>query len=586
MSDTATWTNGISASDADAKSSAAWRSVILLAFILILGLSCTVMVYFKATRATSLLDVQAGGSVSLQQEHLNSLLLKQFDHWALWVVLATEAGCALFLVALLVALVSSRRAWQSRLQAAEAESHQKVVALERQLTDSRRSGIQLQILKAEAQQRAASVEASNSLLQAELDKLKKAEKSLAQERQTLESSKAVLEVHVQARTRELQKLQRRYELILNSAGEGICGLDAEGKTTFANPAAAKLTGWPLEELIGKTEQEIFGHNGSGSQAALAGGNSDERVFSRRDGTCFPVEFVKTPINENEQVVGAVLVFKDITERKRVEGTLAQNAAELARSNAELEQFAFVASHDLQEPLRKIQAFGDRLKTKCEGAIAAEARDYLERMQSASARMRTLIDDLLAFSRVIRSAEPFVRVDLAAVTKEVLGDLEVRIEKSGAQVGVGNLPTIEADPMQMRQLLLNLIGNSLKFQPPGATPIVKIRGRIIDGESATDTSFMRQLSASGERASAPEQFCEISVEDNGIGFDEKYMDKIFAVFQRLHGRNEYEGTGVGLAVCRRIADRHHGTIIAKSKLGQGATFIVTLPVSQPKPPPPQ
>ncbi len=438
MSDTATWTDGISASDADAKTSAAWRAVFVLAFVLVLGLGCTLLVYFKETRAASLLAAQAGGTIASQQAHLNSLLVRQFDHWALWVVLGTEAGCALFLAGLLVALVSWRRAWQGRLQAMEADSHRKATALERQLADSRRSGIQQQILNAEVQQRATSLEASNSLLQAELDKLRKAEKSLSQERQTLESSKAVLEVHVQARTRELQKLQRRYELILNSAGEGICGLDAEGKTTFANPAAAKLTGWPLEELIGKTEQEIFGHNGSDSLVALTGGNSDERVFFRRDGTCFPVEFVKTPINENEQVVGAVLVFKDITERKRVEGTLAQNAAELARSNAELEQFAFVASHDLQEPLRKIQAFGDRLKTKCDGAIAAEARDYLERMQSASARMRTLIDDLLAFSRVIRSAEPFIRVDLAAVTKEVLGDLEVRIEKSGAQVGVGAL----------------------------------------------------------------------------------------------------------------------------------------------------
>ena len=172
-----------------------------------------------------------------------------------------------------------------------------------------------------------------------------------------------------------------------------------------------------------------------------------------------------------------------------------------------------------------------------------------------------------------------------IAKEVLCDLEVRVEKIGARMEVGDLPTIEADPMQMRQLLLNLIGNSLKFQPPDATPVVKIQARILSSESATDTAFLGQLPATGQPAAALEQFCEISVQDNGIGFDEKYTDKIFAVFQRLHGRNEYEGTGVGLAVCRRIADRHHGTIIAKSKLGQGATFIVTLPLRQAAPPSP-
>jgi light-regulated signal transduction histidine kinase (bacteriophytochrome) len=259
----------------------------------------------------------------------------------------------------------------------------------------------------------------------------------------------------------------------------------------------------------------------------------------------------------------VVVFKDITERKQVQDSLARKAAELARSNAELEQFAFVASHDLQEPLRKIQAFGDRLKVKCESIKIPEIQDYLDRMQGAAARMRTLINDLLAFSRVIRSSEPFVPVELGLVTKEVLGDLEVRIEKSGAKVEFENLPTLDADPMQMRQLMLNLLSNALKFQPPGASPHIKIT-------SSTFTPLSQQ----------PQ--CEIRVQDNGIGFDEKYMDKVFAVFQRLHGRTEYEGTGVGLAVCRRIVDRHHGNITARSQPGKGATFIITLPLKQPAP----
>src|SRR6266403_5906004 len=172
-------------------------------------------------------------------------------------------------------------------------------------------------------------------LQTELDQLKRAEKNLSQRRQELESSKTVLELHVQERTRELQKLQRRYELILNSAGEGICGLGPDGKATFVNPAVANITGWPIAELIGKTEQEIFGRNGANGHAVPHDQDFGERVFHRKDGTCFPVEFVKTPINENGRVAGAVLVFKDITKRKQVEEAVSQKAAELARSNAEL-----------------------------------------------------------------------------------------------------------------------------------------------------------------------------------------------------------------------------------------------------------
>jgi light-regulated signal transduction histidine kinase (bacteriophytochrome) len=225
---------------------------------------------------------------------------------------------------------------------------------------------------------------------------------------------------------------------------------------------------------------------------------------------------------------------------------------------------------LQEPLRKIQAFGDRLKAKCDAVNLQEGRDYLERMQSAAARMQTLINDLLTFSRVISASQPFVPVELNAVIKGVLSDLEVRIEQTKAKVQVGDLPTIEADALQMRQLLQNLIGNALKFQPPDAHPVIRVQARILK----TPFAMSPEEDASAEQ-------CELTIQDNGIGFDEKYLDKIFAVFQRLHGRNEYEGTGVGLAVCRRITDRHGGTITAKSKPGEGATFVITLPVRHPK-----
>jgi signal transduction histidine kinase len=259
---------------------------------------------------------------------------------------------------------------------------------------------------------------------------------------------------------------------------------------------------------------------------------------------------------------------EIAERKRAEEALARQTQELARSNAELEQFAYIASHDLQEPLRKVQAFGDRLKAKYGGVLGDQGRDYLERMRGAAARMQTLINSLLTYSRVTTKARPFAPVDLSKVVQEVLSDLEVRIEQVGGRVEVGDLSAIEADPTQMRQLLQNLIGNALKFHREGETPVVKIHAESLNGRGE------------GAVGVCPgDGLCQIIVEDNGIGFDEKYVERIFQIFQRLHGRSEYEGTGIGLATCRKIVERHGGSITAKSTPGQGATFIVTLPIEQ-------
>ena len=482
--------------------------------------------------------------------------------WQIGIVATVSSTAAL--LAVMVGMGTWQRRWLRRLRAVEDDQRAKlsiVPTLQAQVAESRLAEQAATKSLEEVRTHLKGVSKERAALQLELDTRRKAERSMSQERQVLETSKTVLEMHVQARSQELEKLQHRYELILTSAGEGICGLDREGKATFVNPVVARTTGWAVEELIGKTEKEIFYPNGSGGEGAK--GDAGEAIFHRKDSSRFPVEFVRTRIEEAGVQTGSVLMFKDITERKRAEEVLAQNAAELARSNAELEQFAFVASHDLQEPLRKIQAFGDRVKTKLESIMPNDTRDYLDRMQNAAARMRTLIDDLLAFSRVIRSSEPFVAVDLGQITREVLGDLEVRIEKSGGRVEIGEMHTIQADPTQMRQLLLNLIGNALKFQAPGAQPVVKISSRLV-------------TSLSGE------QFCDLIVADNGIGFEEQYAEKIFAVFQRLHGRGEYEGTGVGLAVCRRIADRHKGTITAKSTPGQGSTFTVTFPARQTPP----
>lgn len=269
-------------------------------------------------------------------------------------------------------------------------------------------------------------------------------------------------------------------------------------------------------------------------------------------------------NIKEEMI--LVAIEDITDRKRSEEALNVLITKLEQSNRELQDFASVASHDLQEPLRKIQAFGDLLKNEYGSALPEDGQQYLQRMQNAAARMHVLINDLLAFSRITTKAQPFVPVNLEKISQEVLSDLEIHIKQVNAEVEVSSLPTIDADPLQMRQLIQNLISNSLKFHQPDVPAHIQIYAELLNEEDLEG------------KLSNP-KMCQIFVEDNGIGFDEKYLDKIFTVFQRLHYRNEYEGTGVGLAICRKIAERHGGTITARSKLGQGATFIVTLPVHQ-------
>jgi len=269
------------------------------------------------------------------------------------------------------------------------------------------------------------------------------------------------------------------------------------------------------------------------------------------------QFHAARMRERETAATSVRLSEEAEIRIRAERELAAKAAELERSNLELEQFAYVASHDLQEPLRKIQAFGDLLVAEAGEALGGDARDYLARMRAAAVRMQSLIQDLLAYSRVSRGDPPAV-VDLARVAREVVSDLDGRVRGTGGTVEVGVLPTVRADPTQMRQLLQNLIANALKFHRPGVPPRVAVEGGC---------------DAPGREGAA----CRITVRDNGIGFDEKYLDRIFTPFQRLHGRGEFEGTGMGLAICRKIAERHGGTITARSTPGEGSTFLVTLPV---------
>jgi light-regulated signal transduction histidine kinase (bacteriophytochrome) len=270
-------------------------------------------------------------------------------------------------------------------------------------------------------------------------------------------------------------------------------------------------------------------------------------------------FASTMVKLND---GLVVIFRDITKRKAAEQQMERINAMLEQRNRELQDFAYVASHDLQEPLRKIRAFADLLEEEYADRVDKEGQYYLTRMRDAATRMSRLITDLLAYSRVTTKAHPFHKVDLNEVAREVLSDLELQISEIEGSIELAPLPTIEADPTQMRQLLQNLIGNALKFTKTGVRPVVTIKATL-------------------ENEGDPEEaLCFLEVSDNGIGFNERYLDRIFTPFQRLHGRGTYAGTGMGLAICRRIAERHQGTLTAQSTPGEGATFITILPVHQP------
>lgn len=244
------------------------------------------------------------------------------------------------------------------------------------------------------------------------------------------------------------------------------------------------------------------------------------------------------------------------ELKVSERALKIYAGKLERSNQELERFATIASHDLQAPLRKVIMFSDFLRNSST-TLPPETLDYIERIQKATRRMQNLITDLLSLSRVHRKGQPFRSVSMETVTREALVDLEEVLRASGGTVHVREgLPSLEGDATQLQQLMQNLLGNALKFCRPGVPPVVEVSASMIDSET-----------------------CEIRVADNGIGFDEKYLDRIFSVFERLHGENEYEGTGIGLAICQKIVERHGGFITATSRPGEGATFIVQLPLAR-------
>ena len=263
-----------------------------------------------------------------------------------------------------------------------------------------------------------------------------------------------------------------------------------------------------------------------------------------------------------------LVRRQATEDqlRGFEGRLKEQIRQLEASNQELERFAFVASHDLQEPLRKIQSFATLVIDRYGNLFNPESQVFMDKIIHSAERMSKLIKDLLNFSRLSSNREDFKPVRLADVVQRIIDDQELRIEGLNVRVEVGSLPVIQGVASQLEHLFANLISNALKFLRPGVQPLLRIQSNSIDG------SRYKELIAS-------RRYYEITVEDNGIGFDEKYLDHIFKVFQRLHGKGEFEGTGVGLAICKRVVLYHHGFITAHSQLNQGTTFVIVLPESQ-------
>lgn len=337
--------------------------------------------------------------------------------------------------------------------------------------------------------------------------------------------------------------------------------DRAGLIIEANDKFCQISKYSREELLGKNHRIInSGYHPRDFFVEMwktisVGEIWEGEIRNRaKDGSIYWVNTSIIPfLDDKGEPYQYVSIRYEITQRKEAEEKLRVYADRLESSNRELQDFASVAAHDLQEPLRKIQAFGDRLKTRYAENLSPDGKDILNRMLTSAHRMRRLIDDLLTFSRVATQAKPFVATDLNEILAGVLSDLEYRIEQVGANVEHEELPVIEADAQQMTQLLLNLISNALKFHKRDLAPLVHLRAEV------------------------KKDRCILSVKDNGIGFDEKYLEKIFTIFQRLHGRQEYEGTGVGLAVCRKIVERHGGSITARSKLGEGAEFIIDLPL---------
>lgn len=361
---------------------------------------------------------------------------------------------------------------------------------------------------------------------------------------------------------ERTRSEERFRLAVEAAPNAMIMTDHEGRIVLVNSKAEELFGYAREEMHGAPIEilvpERFRRSHPDSRAAFYGAMKNRAMGAgrdlyglRRDGTEFPVEIGLNPI-ETAQGVFVLSAVVDITERRRAEEVLRQRSEALARSNEDLEQFAYVASHDLQEPLRAVAGPLQLLQRRYQGQLDSRAEEFIKHAVDGATRMQSIIDDLLDYSRVGRVEDSFDPVDCEQVLNRTLKNLCIAIQESGAEISNDALPTVRGVGTQLDLLFQNLIGNAIKFRSKDRPPHVHI------GVQSQGHVWL------------------FRVVDNGIGIEREYFDRVFLIFQRLHTRREYPGTGIGLAMCKRIVERHGGSIGLESEPGKGTTFFFTLP----------
>ncbi|MEP7265157.1 MAG: PAS domain S-box protein [Bacteroidota bacterium] len=381
----------------------------------------------------------------------------------------------------------------------------------------------------------------------------------------------------------LLKSESRYHLMVEEVQDyAILYINREGIVENWNAGAEKIKGYKAEEIIGKSFHNFYTAEDRKinmpqkllAEAAHEGKAVQEGWRVRKDGSHFWASVVITAVHDEKyNVIGFSKVTHDLTQKKNADDELKRNAAlleqkniDLEKMNKELQSFAYISSHDLQEPLRKIQTFVTRILETENKNLSDKGKDYFARMQDAAVRMRTLIDDLLTYSRTNSSERKLEKTDLNKIVKEVKGELKEELQHKQAIIETEDLPVIDVIPFQFRQLLHNLFTNSLKFSKENKPPHIKIKSEIVTGAVINN-----------DKLSATADYCHIIFSDNGIGFEQEFSEKIFELFQRLHGRQEYSGTGIGLAIVKKIIENHNGIITATGELNKGATFDIYIPV---------